>query len=205
MKISLVIKISSANTNIFCFLSLGFLTSDKLLKYENMKEYIGKNKTCEGEVSLSVTMFHMTKLPVPGSPTDTQLEMTGAGHCLTEVKCKRQEVDLVLVGAPMLCRLWEQNGQQGSGGVDDRPASEETTQMSTSEFNSLHFGKDLSRNRKKEKQYRVWKHVGGWQRWSFGEHFYFPMPLNKVDESVFKSVSIHLTVVSENKCLNQLK
>lgn len=97
MKISLVIKISSANTNIFCFLLLGFLTSDKLLKYKNMKENIGKNKMCKGEVNLSVTMFHMTKLP---APTDTQLEMTGAGHnrhCLTKVKCKGQEVDLVLV------------------------------------------------------------------------------------------------------------
>ena len=100
MKISLVIKISSANTNIFCFLSLGFLTSDKLLKYKNMKENIGKNRTCGGEVSLSVTTFHMTQLPAPGAPTDTQLEMPGAGHNrhrLTEVKCKRQEVDLVLV------------------------------------------------------------------------------------------------------------
>lgn len=53
MKISLVIKISSANTNIFCFLSLGFLTSDKLSKYKNMKENIGKNKACS-EVGLSI-------------------------------------------------------------------------------------------------------------------------------------------------------
>lgn len=53
----------------------------------------------------------------------------------------------------------------------------------------------------RRKVYRVQKRVGGWQRWSFGVHFYFPTPLNKVDESVLKSVGISLTVVSENKHL----
>lgn len=47
-------------------------------------------------------------------------------------------------------------------------------------------------------------HVDRWQRWSFGVHIYFPTPLNKVGESVFKSMCIRLTVVSENKCLSQL-
>lgn len=43
--------------------------------------------------------------------------------------------------------------RMGSRGVDkwmDRQASKEMTQTSTSEFNSLYFGKDLSRNKKKK-------------------------------------------------------
>lgn len=59
-----MIKVLPANTNIFCFLSLGFLTSDKLLKYKNMKENLGKNGMCGGEVGLSVTEIHMIKPPM---------------------------------------------------------------------------------------------------------------------------------------------
>lgn len=70
MKISLVIKISSENTNVFCFLSVRFLTSDKLLKYKNMKENIGKKERCGGEVGLSTTESHKVKPPVSGALND---------------------------------------------------------------------------------------------------------------------------------------
>jgi hypothetical protein len=76
MKISLVIKISSANTNIFCFLSLGFLASDKFLKYKNMKENIGKNKMCGEEVGLSVTSHFIShdKCPASGALNDRKCQ-----------------------------------------------------------------------------------------------------------------------------------
>lgn len=67
---------------------------------------------------------------------------------LPKVRYTRQDLNLVLFRAPVLRCCWTQNGHQVW--VEGQTCQWRNDPDFYKEFNSLHFAKDLSRNRKRE-------------------------------------------------------